>query len=138
MEPLYCVFNKTNETFLGIEVAQAATSFTRLKGLLGRFSLRAGEGLWVVPSRGVHTVGMLFPIDVIYLDRENRVVYLREHLTPFRMDRLRFDSFSVLELPPHTIFSTGTRVGDQLLICLPSELESNLGATKSVAVTGAG
>jgi uncharacterized membrane protein (UPF0127 family) len=139
MESLYCVFNRTNETFLGLQVGRTATSFAplkgfaRLKGLLRRPSLRPGEGLWVVPSRGVHTLGLLSPIDVVYLDRENKVVYLREHLTPLGLGRLRFDSFSVLELPAHTIFSTNTCVGDQLLICPPARLESLLGTGRENA-----
>ena len=138
METVYCVFNKSNETFLGLHVSVAATSLARLRGLLGKLCLRAGEGLWLIPSCGVHTIGVLFPIDVIYLNKQNRVVYLREHLTPFGIGRLRFDSSSVLELPPHTIYATGTRVGDDLLICPAEELPAHFPGSKNPVDAGIG
>ena len=58
--------------FVGVSVAD--THFARLRGLLGRRRLRSDEGLWVVPCQGVHTIGVLFPIDVVYLDEALRVI----------------------------------------------------------------
>jgi len=124
MKATYCIFNKTSQSFLGLNITCACTLLARLKGLLGRLSISPGEGLWVVPSRGVHTVGLLFPIDVIYLDAENRVVHLVEHMRPFRVSQIRLNCASVLELPPHTIYASRTRMGDQLLICLPEEMDT--------------
>ena len=54
-------------------------------GLLGKRGLNAGEGLWIKPSSGVHTLGMMFGIDVIGLDKELRVVKLWPRLVPFRV-----------------------------------------------------
>jgi uncharacterized membrane protein (UPF0127 family) len=116
VKPGYCVFNKTNECFLGLNVTPAFTSLARLKGLLGKLRLPQGEGLWLVPSQGIHTFGMLFPIDVIFLDEEQRVIHLIEHMRPFRVTRIRLNCASVLELPAHTIYSSQTHVGDQLVI----------------------
>ena len=77
MEPTYCIYNKTRESFLGLNVACASTSLGRLKGLLGKLHISAGEGLWVVPSRGIHTVGLLSPIDLVYLDEAHCEFTLR-------------------------------------------------------------
>ena len=124
MKRTYCVFNQTGESFVGLNVRRADSPLARLRGLIGRFRMKAGEGLWVVPSHGIHTVGLLVPIDVIYLDGSNRVIHLVEHLSPFRIAPFLLKSASVLELPAHSIYSSQTHLGDQLLICLPEEIES--------------
>lgn len=98
----------------------------RLKGLIGRLNLRSDEGLWVIPSSGVHTWGVLFPLDLIYLDENYRVVYVTEHFPRFRVGPLRFHAASVLELPTHTIYSSQTQEGDQLVICMADEIEERL------------
>src|SRR5277367_4237181 len=112
------VYNKTRETFVATEATVANSYVRRLVGLLGKTKrwARFGCGLWIVPSRGVHTIGMLFPIDLIFLSKEKEVVHVEEYVRPFRISRLSLKAVSVLELPPHTIYRTGTKVGDQLEI----------------------
>ena len=124
MTPTFYVFNLTRQSFLSLGVSPADTHMTRLRGLLGKMKLRREEGLWVVPCQGIHTIGLLFPIDVIYLDERRRVIHLIEHLGPFRIASIRRHSASVLELPPRTIYASNTQVGDELLICSPDEMES--------------
>jgi uncharacterized membrane protein (UPF0127 family) len=121
-EERVCVLNRTRERFVATNVAVADSYFRRLVGLLGKTSkwARSGKGLWIIPSHGVHTIGMLFPIDLIFLDREKNVVHVEEHVKPFRISKVSLRSHSVLELPAHTVFRTGTCVGDQLEI-LPTE-----------------
>jgi uncharacterized protein len=118
----YCVYNQTRECFLSLSVTPADTTFARLKGLIGRLKLRIDEGLWIVPSCGVHTVGVLFPLDLIYLNESHQVIYLVEHFPRFRIAPLRTQASSVLELPIHTIYSSQTQPGDQLLICAVEEI----------------
>ncbi len=79
--------------------------------------------LWTVPSQGIHTIGVLFPFDLLYLDADNRVVHLIEDVGTFRITSIRRDSVSVLQLRTRTIFSSNTQVGDQLIICAPDEIE---------------
>lgn len=122
----YCVYNQTQECFLSFGVLAADTTFARLKGLIGRLRLRFDEGLWVVPSRGVHTWGVLFPLDLIYLNEKQEVIYLKEHFPRFRIGPLRIQAASVLELPTHTIYSSQTRLGDRLLICEAEEMQRRL------------
>ena len=132
LERTYFVFNQTGESFVGLSVRRADTPLARLRGLLGQFRMKTGGGLWVVPSHGIHTVGLLAPIDLIYLDAQNRVIHLVEHLSPFRIAPIRLKSSSVLELPPHTIYSSQTHVGDQLLIGPPEKMEAYLKKTVPV------
>jgi uncharacterized membrane protein (UPF0127 family) len=124
----YCVYNQTRSCFLSLDVVLANTSFLRLKGLLGKLKLRSDEGLWVVPSRGVHTLGLLFPLDLLYLDGDRRVIHLVESLPAFRIAPLKAQAESVLQLPTHTIYSSQTQPGDQLLICVAEEMHCFLQA----------
>ncbi len=112
------VYNKTRETFVATEATVADSYLRRLVGLLGKTKRWAqlGRGLWIVPSCGVHTIGMLFPIDLIFLSKEKQVVHVEEHVRPFRVSKVSLKATSVLELPAHTIYSTGTQVGDALEI----------------------
>jgi uncharacterized protein len=112
------VYNKTRETFVATSAVVADTYLRRLVGLLGRTRrwVRPGQGLWIVPSYGVHTVGMLFSIDLVFLDRASHVVHIEEHVRPFRISKVILKADSVLELPPHTVFRTRTHIGDMFEI----------------------
>ena len=112
------IYNKTRETFVATEATVADSYLRRLVGLLGKTKRWAqlGRGLWIVPSRGVHTIGMMFPIDLIFLSKEKEVVHVEEHLRPFRISAVSLKATSVLELPAHTVFRTGTQVGDRMEI----------------------
>jgi uncharacterized membrane protein (UPF0127 family) len=123
----YCVYNPIRESFLSLGVAAADTTLSRLRGLIGKLTLRPEDGLWVVPSRGIHTLGVLFPLDLVYLDEENRVIHLVESFPTFHIAPWKPQASSVLELPTHTIYSSQTQVGDQLVICVADEMEQRLG-----------
>ncbi len=112
------VYNRTREAFVATEAVVADSYVRRLVGLLGKTKrwAKVGTGLWIVPSRGVHTIGMMFPIDLVFLSKEKEVVHVEEYVRPFRISRVSLKASSVLELPPHTIYRTGTKVGDQLEI----------------------
>lgn len=110
------VFNKTKQTFLACRVRVADSILARLIGLLGKRSLDADSGLWIFPSRGIHTLGMMFDIDVVFLDKDYRVVGVHEVIHPFSMTGLYLNAESALELPPHTVFKSRTSVGDEMMI----------------------
>ena len=110
------VYNQTKETFLSFRVKVADSILSRLVGLLGQRSLSPDGGVWIVPANSVHTIGMLFPFDLVLIDKNFRVVGLRELVRPFKITRPNFRAESVLELPAHTIFKSRTEVGDQLVI----------------------
>jgi len=117
-----CAFNVTRQSFINLGVTVADTTLARLRGLLGKIRMRSDEALWVVPSHGIHTIGLLFPIDVLYLDADLRVVSIVEHLGPLRIAPLKWRCASVLELPVRSVYDSGTQVGDRLMICSPDEL----------------
>jgi uncharacterized membrane protein (UPF0127 family) len=111
-------FNQTRQAYLATTLSVADTHWTRLRGLLGLKSsdFRNGCGLWIVPCHGVHTLGMGFPIDVVYLDDSMKVIHIQPDLQPWRFAPIRTQAASVLELPCRTAAQTRTAVGDKIEI----------------------
>ncbi|WP_201314001.1 DUF192 domain-containing protein [Dyella sp. EPa41] len=70
---------------------RADRPWSRLRGLLGRAPLRVDrtEALWLVPCGSVHTIGMRYPLDLVFLDRKGGVIDWHEHVEPWRMRRKR-------------------------------------------------
>jgi len=131
MRQTLCVYNRNREAFLGLSVAAADTLTSRLKGLLGRVRMKPDDGIWLSPSRGIHTIGMLFAIDVIYLDAANRVIHLVEHMGPFRISPIRIRCASILELKSRSIYLSNTQIGDELLICAAKEMKRYCGVSRA-------
>jgi hypothetical protein len=107
------VENLTRGTVLATNLEVASSANSRNKGLLGRERLAPGEGLWIVPCEAVHTFFMRFAIDLVYLDRQNRIRKLRAEVAPWRISAC-LRAYSVLELAPGTIRDTETQRGDTL------------------------
>lgn len=116
-------FNQTRQTYLATDLAFANTHWTRFRGLLGLApdDFGNGSGIWITPCRGVHTLGMAFAIDVIYLDRTLKVVDVQSAVKPWRFTPVRIRAASVLELPCHTAAATKTEVGDTIVITLSKD-----------------
>lgn len=106
--------NLTKATIVGTRIAVADTFLRRLIGLLGRRQLGGDAGLWIQPSSGVHTFGMLFAIDVVALDRRHCVCAMWPKLRPWRISGVSWSIRSVLELPPGSIQQKEIQLGDQL------------------------
>jgi hypothetical protein len=141
MTPTVCVFNRTRESFLCMN-AIAAGALPVLppyvSGMGPWFRLGIDEefgkgfseiaredGIWLMPSPGDYIVGTLLPVDRVYLDQGNRVIQLIEHLDPLQIVPMRYRPASVLEVRTRTIYSSRTRVGDELLICPAEEVETH-------------
>jgi uncharacterized membrane protein (UPF0127 family) len=120
-------FNRTRNAYLATRLSVAETHWSRLRGLMGKdaASFAAGDGLWIVPSRGVHTLAMKFPIDVLYLDTNKQVVHVEQNLKPWRVARVSLHTASVLELPGNTLESSGTTIGDEIEIALSQVQEAS-------------
>lgn len=110
------VYNKTKETFLAFRVNVADSIVSRLVGLLGKRSLRPDSGVWIVPANAIHTIGMLFSFDLVMIDKNFKVVSLKELVKPCRVVLPKLSAESVIELPAHTIFRSRTEIGDELVI----------------------
>ncbi|HHV92951.1 MAG TPA: DUF192 domain-containing protein [Firmicutes bacterium] len=116
MARLLTVINETRGVVLGRQIEVAATFWARAKGLLGRRGLEEGGGLLLYPCSAIHSFGMRFEFDALYLDRHYRVVHVVDRMPPNRLGRSVWRVFAVLELPAGTAAATGTAVGDQLAV----------------------
>src|SRR5579862_4206312 len=114
------VRNVTCGQTVSSHVELADTPRSRRNGLLSRDRLTPGKGLWIVPCEAVHTFGMSYPIDLVFIDKHRRVVRLVESIGPRRLS-IAWRAHSVLELAPGSIRESCTRVGDSLLFSVPQD-----------------
>ncbi|MHB1007159.1 MAG: DUF192 domain-containing protein [Chloroflexota bacterium] len=110
------VTNESRGAVLAESCGVARSYWARLRGLLFRPPLAEGEGLLIAPCNSVHTFMMGFPIDVIFVDKERRVVHLISSMPPQRASRIVRKARDVIELPAGTAARTGTTVGDVLAL----------------------
>jgi uncharacterized membrane protein (UPF0127 family) len=91
------------------------SSFGRARGLLGRDGLDAGEGMLIDRAGSVHMFFMRFPIDVVFLDRDRKVVGVRHGLRPWQVAAAR-RAVAALELPAGAAAEAGIEEGDVLAL----------------------
>lgn len=98
---------------LADDVGLADGWWSRLRGLIGRPPLQAGQGLWILPCQQVHTHFMGAPIDVVFVDPAGRVLRVLRGLKPWRFSPWVRGARAVLELPAGG--AQALAEGDQLL-----------------------
>ena len=108
------IVNLTRGTVLAQRAAVAETPGSRRRGLLGTDSLRDGEGILILPCRQVHTFGMRYPIDVVFVDKSWTVRRVSKHVKPGRLSAIVLSSRAAIELPAAKAEETGTQKGDAL------------------------
>jgi len=109
-------WNVTRDCLLGETVRGAETFPSRLRGLLWTDGLAPGEGLWISPCRCIHSFGMRFAFDALFLGPDRKVVGRYDRFRRNRISRVFWNARGVLELPAGTIERTGTEVGDEIEI----------------------
>jgi hypothetical protein len=122
----HCAYNQTRECFLGLEVTVADLSQANAKEQIAAVALKSGEGLWIVPFNRLPETGFRTPLDLIYLDSDCRVIDAIESFPVFHSASPSQAPASVLALPTHSIYSSQTQPGDQVVICKAEEMEGRL------------
>jgi uncharacterized membrane protein (UPF0127 family) len=107
--------NRTRGIVLAETVETAFDSRARRTGLLGRDALAADAVLAIAPSNAVHTIGMRFPIDVLFITRAGRVTKRVLRLRPLRI-AASLSAFAVLEFAAGHPAVAATAVGDQVAV----------------------
>ena len=110
------ILNVSNKTLICPNASLADTPFSRIVGLLKHKSLSPDQGMVITHCRSIHMFFMRFSIDVIFIDKNNRIVGLVKAIRPFRMSPYFFKASSAIELPVGTIEKTKTSIGDQILL----------------------
>ncbi len=124
--PMHCAYNQTRECFLALEVLATELSYVNIGDILAKQSFRSGEGIWLNPFHGIPTTDLFAPLDLIYLDSHCRVIEVVESFPTFVSTSLISRASSVLVLPAHSIYSSQTQAGDQLILCVAEEMEMRL------------
>jgi uncharacterized membrane protein (UPF0127 family) len=117
------IVNKTRKTILAREMEIADNHGRRAKGLMFRDSLPEDHALLMVfPEKGNHRIwmlGMRFPLDIVFLDSEKRIISIHENASPLGFNPRTWKTYCsekhakyILELVPGTVKKTGTRHGD--------------------------
>ena len=127
------LFNATKKTTVCDRCHFANSVLKRMVGLLNRKALAPGEGLLLDRCYGIHTIGMRFPIDVLFLDKELHVMRAVQALPPFRTCVVR-QAVYVLELPVGAIRASLTEAGDQIQMRTTGTDTSTLKAPSSESV----
>jgi uncharacterized protein len=109
----------------GVTIARAleiaSTPWKRARGLLGRRGLSAGGGLLIRPCHAVHTWFMRFPIDVVFIDEDQRVVRIVPHMAPFHAASGGWRARAVVELPAGCAAAAGLQEGDRVSFAAMAE-----------------
>ena len=108
------IVNLTKNTVLAENAIVANTVFKRIKGLLGKKEINIGQALILKPCNSIHTLFMRFPIDVVFVEKRNRVVKIISCLKPWRLSGIYLTARLCIELPVDTIRSNLTSAGDTL------------------------
>lgn len=106
------IVNRTRDAILAESADLADSLFSRMRGLLGTSELPTGHGLVIEPCNSIHTFFMAYPIDVVFVDKEGRVVKVMEAVKPWRLTAMYPRARSVVELPAGALAGTGTTEGD--------------------------
>lgn len=107
--------NGRNGRPLAASLEPAFESASRRRGLLGREGIPDGTALIIAPCAAVHTVGMQFPIDVVFANRMGRVLKIMNRVRPWRI-AAALRAFAAIELPAGSVERSGTQTGDVLEI----------------------
>ena len=116
-DPRYVrIQNVTRGTVVGDRIRVASSAWDRSVGLLRTPEVHPGEGLWIERSPSIHMFFMRYPIDVVFVDREARVIRTVSSLRPWRVVWWARGARDCLELPVGAIEASGTVRGDQLVV----------------------
>jgi hypothetical protein len=110
------ILNQTKNILLANSVILANTPLRRMKGLLGRKEFKQNEAIILQPCNSIHTFFMRFPIDVIFVDKDNKIVKTISQLVPFRLSGIYFNAVMAIELPVGTIQASGSSESDKIAL----------------------
>ena len=108
------LFNVTRSVALAGRAELAERARDRMRGLLGRDTLPEGQALVIRPCTSIHTFFMRFPIDVLFLDQQHRVLRAIPRMRPWRLTRIYPRASCVAELWAGAIERSGTSEGDEV------------------------
>ncbi len=126
------IVNTTKGINLQQRVTVAGNFFARLVGLLGTVKPDPQKAFYIDPCMGLHTLGMKYPIDVVFLNSERKVIKLLPNLSPNRITRIMLSAKCAIELPPNTLSRDLFQIGDQLKIIIDEHFYAKADVLKRI------
>ncbi|MFX0136080.1 MAG: DUF192 domain-containing protein [Candidatus Hodarchaeota archaeon] len=124
--------NLTKNKILPYKVILAKNLFSRLIGLLGKSKLNSQCAIHIVPCNGIHTLGMKFPIDVLFLNSKGMAIKLFSNLSPNKITNVIRSSHSVIELSANSLSETDIQIGDYIQVIHDEHLQVDLKGIKKI------
>jgi hypothetical protein len=109
------IINARSGKVIADRLVTAFDSRSRRKGLLEQVSLPPSTALIIAPTNAIHTFFMKFPIDIVFVSKDGRVLKIRSSVPAWRMTA-SWRAFAVLEMAAGSLDGSGTKVGDQLIV----------------------
>lgn len=103
---------KKDKKIIASDVYNANNIITRTIGLLGKKSLSPEKGILISPCNGIHSIGMRFEFDAVFLDKNGQILYIIEKMKPFNLSKIVRKAKKVLELAGGTVEKFGLKVDD--------------------------
>jgi uncharacterized protein len=110
------ILNSTKGTTIATQAVCATNFLARGRGLMMAPPLPGGGGLVIDPCNSIHMLFMRYPLDVLFVDKEGAVVFMYTGIKPWRVGRIVRGAKLAVELPAGTIASSGTQVGDKVIM----------------------
>jgi len=107
------ITHSNTDIALGSNIKLANTFWSRLKGLMFQDSFGEHDGIYFTWSKSVHNCFVKFPIDVIFISKDYKIVKIIRSFKPWRFTRIYLTASHVIELPENTV-TDSFNVGDQL------------------------
>lgn len=111
------LLSKTGNKIIALDVMMADSFLGRLRGLLGRKSIKEEQCMMIVPCNSIHTFFMKFPIDAVFVDKDHKVVLIIHDIHPGRISPLVKTAHAVIEMQSGKAVREGISIGDVLQIC---------------------
>jgi len=108
------IINTRNNKIIGTNIILGNNIFLRFIGLIGKKELKDGEGLLLIPCNSIHMMFMKIPLDIIFLDKEDKIIHIIENIKPWRISPIIFKAKSVLELPINSVKNFDLQINDKL------------------------
>lgn len=112
------IINRRNKLCIAQQTKVANHIWGRMLGLMGKRSLDEHHALFIYPCQQIHTFFMRFPIDCVFINQDYKVIYLLEHVRPWRVSEKVSEAYGVIELASGVIQKTDINISDRLEIRL--------------------
>ncbi len=113
MKNLVTITHVETRKIVARKVVMATSILSRMRGLMFRNEIEKDEGIILEPCNSIHTFFMKFPIDVVFINKKNKIIKIYKSLPPWRLTPIVWGSKKVLEVASNQ-FPSEIKIGDTM------------------------